>query len=72
MELIVRPLKISVPKTPRGSSVHFLEGFLDTEASYTELLDQTVGHSSFIIAVSTDIDGGLSGLKIGQNLQGCT
>ena len=51
MDLIVRPLKIYVPKTPRGSSVHFLEGFLDTGASYTELLDQTVGQSSFVIAV---------------------
>jgi pyruvate kinase len=31
MELKVRPLKISVPKALRGSSVHFLEGFLDTK-----------------------------------------
>jgi pyruvate kinase len=68
MELKVRPLKISVPKAPRGSSVHFLEGFLDTEASYTELVDQTVGRSSFVIAVSTDNDGGLWGLEIGQRI----
>ncbi|MGA9150866.1 MAG: pyruvate kinase [Candidatus Nitrosopolaris sp.] len=33
MELKVRPLKISVPKALRGSSVHFLEGFLDTKPS---------------------------------------
>jgi hypothetical protein len=32
MELKVRPLKISVPKA-RGSSEHFLEGFLDTKPS---------------------------------------
>jgi hypothetical protein len=43
----------------------YIIGFLDTEASYTELLDQTV---AIIIAVSTDIDGGLSGLKIGQKI----
>jgi len=68
MELKVRPLKISVPRALRGSSVHFLEGFLDTEASYTELVDQTTGRSSFVIAVSTNIDGGLGGLKIGQKI----
>ena len=72
MELIVRPLKISVPKTPRGSSVHFLEGFLDTEASYTELLDQTVGQSSFIIAVSTDRRAIGFEDRPKDNLQGCT
>ncbi|MGA9154938.1 MAG: pyruvate kinase [Candidatus Nitrosopolaris sp.] len=46
----------------------YIMGFLDTEASYTELVDQIVGRSSFVIAVSTDIDGGLWGLKIGQKI----
>ena len=38
MELKVRPLKISVPKL-HGRAVRFIDGFLDTEASYTELVE---------------------------------
>jgi pyruvate kinase len=68
MELKVRPLKISVPKALSRSSVHFVEGFLDTEASYTELVNQIEGRSSFVVAISADIDGGLDGLKIGQKI----
>jgi pyruvate kinase len=67
MELKVRPLKISVPKEMHGHPVHFVEGFLDTETSYTELVNQTVG-PCFVIAISAGNDGGLYGLKIGQKI----
>jgi len=39
MEFKVRPLKIIVPKDKYGRPVRFVEGFLDTEASYTELVE---------------------------------
>jgi pyruvate kinase len=70
MELKVRPLKISVPKDKYGRAVRFVEGFLDSEASYTELVDQVTGlsPSTFVIAISTGDDRGLGGLQKDQKI----
>jgi pyruvate kinase len=70
MELKVRPLKISVPKDMHGRPVRFVEGFLDSEASHTELLVNLEGapSSSFVIAISKIHQGGLGSLKIGQKI----
>ena len=67
MELKVRPLKISVPKL-HGRAVGFVEGFLDTEASYTELVNQLTGPSTFVIAISTCNDRGLDTLQKNQKI----
>jgi pyruvate kinase len=67
MELKVRPLKISVPKL-HGRAVRFIEGFLDTEASYTELVDQLTGPSTFVIAISTGNDRELGSLRKDQKI----
>jgi pyruvate kinase len=66
--LKVRPLKISVPKDLHGRTVRFVEGFLDTDASYTELIDQLTGPSTFVIAVSTGNDCGLGSLHKDQKI----
>ncbi|MDQ6668510.1 MAG: pyruvate kinase, partial [Thermoproteota archaeon] len=70
MELKVRPLKISVPKDKYGRAVRFVEGFLDSEASYTELVGQVTGlsPSTFVIAISTGDDRGLGGLQKDQKI----
>ena len=67
MELKVRPLKISVPKL-NGRAVRFVEGFLDTEASYTELVDQVTGPSTFVIAISPGNDRELGSLQKDQKI----
>jgi len=68
MEFKVRPLKIIVPKDKYGRPVRFVEGFLDTEASYTELVDQVTGPSTFVIAISTGNDRGLGSLQKDQKI----
>ncbi|PWU81578.1 MAG: hypothetical protein DLM72_06220 [Candidatus Nitrosopolaris wilkensis] len=70
MELKVRPLKISVPKDKYGRAVRFVEGFLDSEASYTELVDQVTGlsPSTFVIAISTGDGRGLGSLQKDQKI----
>ena len=68
MDLKVRPLKISVPKNLYGRAVCFVEGFLDTEASYTELVNQVKEPSTFVIAISTGNDRGLGSLQKDQKI----
>ncbi len=68
MELRVRPLRISVPKNLYGRAVRFVEGFLDTEASYTELVNQVKEPSTFVIAISTGNDPGLGSLQKDQKI----
>jgi pyruvate kinase len=68
LELKVRPLKISVPKDLHGRAVRFVEGFLDTEASYTELINQVTGPSAFVIAISTGNNCGLGSLQKDQKI----
>jgi pyruvate kinase len=68
MELRVRPLQISVPKDFHGRAMHFVEGFLDTEASYTELVNQVKEPLTFVIAISTGNDCGLGSLQKDQKI----
>ena len=68
MELKMRPLKISVPKDKYGRAVRFVEGFLDTEASYTELVDHVTGPSTFVIAISPGNDRELDSLQKDQKI----
>lgn len=68
MELKVCPLKISVLKDIHGRTVRFVEGFLDSEASQTELVNLEGEPSSFVIAISKIHYGGLGSLKIGQRI----
>jgi pyruvate kinase len=67
MELKVRPLQISSPKDIHGRPMRLVEGFLDSEASETEVLNlERATSSSFVIAISKINYGGLGGLRIGQ------
>ncbi|MGA9845093.1 MAG: pyruvate kinase, partial [Nitrososphaeraceae archaeon] len=68
MEHKVGPLKISVLKDLHGRPVRFVEGFLDSEASQTELISLEGTPSSFVVAISKIEDGGLGSLKIGQKI----
>jgi pyruvate kinase len=68
IELKVRPLKISVPIDIHGSPLCLVEGFLDSEANQTELVNQGGGKSSFVIAISKILYGGLGSLSIGQKI----
>jgi pyruvate kinase len=69
MELRVRPLQISSPKDMHGRPMRLVEGFLDSEASETEVLNlERATSSSFVIAISKINYGGLGGLRIGQKI----
>jgi pyruvate kinase len=68
MELKVRPLKISVPIDIHGSPSRLVDGFLDSEANQTELVNQGGNKSSFVIAISKILYGGLGSLSIGQKI----
>ncbi len=68
MELKSRPLKITVPQNLHSRSMGIIEGFLDIEANYTELLDQKLGPSSFVLAVSPLNNCELDCLEIGQTI----
>jgi pyruvate kinase len=68
MELKVRLLKISVPKDIHGRSLCLVEGFLDSEANQTELVNIGEAQSSFVIAISKIHYGGLGSLSIGQKI----
>jgi pyruvate kinase len=61
------PLKITVPKDIYGRSVKLVEGFLDSEAKYTEKTNFVGVPPSFIIAIA-DGKEGLTSLKIGERL----
>jgi pyruvate kinase len=65
----VRSIQISAPKDIYGRPVSFSEGYLDTEASQTEVLLTVDGSpSNFVIAISKTNYGGLGSLKIGQKI----
>jgi len=68
MELKVRPLKISVPEDIRSHALRLAEGFLDSEASHTELFDPGGAQPVFVIAISKIDYGGLGSLDIGQKI----
>ncbi|MGA7368032.1 MAG: pyruvate kinase [Nitrososphaeraceae archaeon] len=69
MELKVRPLQIPSPKDIHGRPMRLVEGFLDSEARATEVLNlEGAPPSSFVIAISKINYGGLGGLRIGQKI----
>jgi len=68
MEFKSSSLKITVPKDLHGRPVHIIEGFLDIEANYTELLNHPSGLSSFVVAISPLNDCELDCLEIGQTI----
>jgi pyruvate kinase len=68
MELRVRPLKISVPKDVHNRPLRLAEGFLDSEAGHTELVDPGGTQPVFVIAISKIHYGGLGSLNIGQKI----
>jgi pyruvate kinase len=68
MELKVRPLKISVPKDAHSRPLRLAEGFLDSEANHTELVNVGGEQSNFVIAISKIHYGGLGSLNIGQKI----
>ena len=69
MELKVRPLQISSPKDIHGRPMRLVEGFLDTEARETEVLNlEGATSSSFVVAISKIKYGGLGSLRIGQKI----
>lgn len=71
MQLELRPLRISVPKDTHTRATSFVEGFLDSEANNTELINlEGASPSSFVIAISKSFgsSGELGSLKIGQKL----
>ena len=69
MELKVRPLEITSPKDIHGRPIRLVEGFLDSKAKETEILNlERATSSSFVIAVSKINSGGLGSLRIGQKI----
>ena len=69
MVLKVRPLQISSPKDIHGRPMRLVEGFLDSEARETEVLNlDRATSSSFVIAISKIKYGGLGSLRIGQKI----
>jgi len=69
MELKVRPLQISSPKDIHGHPMRLVEGFLDSEARETEVLNlERATSSSFVIAISKSKYRGLGSLRIGQKI----
>ena len=68
MELKVRPLKISVPEDVHSRALRLAEGFLDSEASHTQLFDPGGAQPVFVIAISKIDYGGLGSLDIGQKI----
>jgi pyruvate kinase len=69
MERKVRPLQISSPKDIHGRPIRLVEGFLDSEAQETEVMNlERETPSIFVIAISKVNYGGLGSLKIGQKI----
>jgi pyruvate kinase len=69
MELKVRPLQISSTKDIHGRPIRLVEGFLDSEAQETEVINLEIGTPPiFVIAVSNVNYGGLGSLRIGQKI----
>jgi pyruvate kinase len=67
MALEVRPLKIAVPKDIHGKPIRLLEGFLDSEAEFTEKISLIGIPPSFVIAISKGFET-LAKLKVGEQL----
>ena len=67
MRLASIPLKITVQKDIYGKAVKLIEGFLDSEAKYTERINLVGVPSSFIIAISNGKNQ-LASLRIGERL----
>lgn len=69
MELEIRPLQITSPKDIHDRPIRLVEGFLDSEARETEVLNlERETSSSFVIAISKINYGGLGSLRIGQKI----
>lgn len=64
--LAIDPIKIQVPKDNLGKSVKLVEGFLDSQAEYTEKMNLP-GIPSFIIAISKG-EKEFDDLEIGERL----
>ncbi len=67
MSLESRPLKITVPKDIHGRPRRLVEGLLDGEAKYTEKINLTGVHSSFVISISKRKEE-LSNVKVGEKI----
>jgi len=67
MRLASIPLKITVQKDIYGKVVKLIEGFLDSEAKYTERINLVGVPSSFIISISNGKNQ-LASLRIGERL----
>lgn len=67
MPLEVRPLRIAVPKDVHNKRIRMVEGFLDSEASFTEKISLTGVAPSFVISISEGHQI-LSTLNIGERL----
>ena len=52
MPLEVRPLRIAVPKNVHNKLIRMVEGFLDSEASFTEKISLTGVLPGFVISIS--------------------
>ncbi len=65
--LEIRPLRIAVPKDIHGRTVRMIEGFLDSEARYTEKIRLTGVPPSFVISIRKGSEE-LSNLDIGEKL----
>lgn len=67
MPLEVRPLRIVVPKDVHNRPVRMVEGFLDSEAPFTEKISLTGVDPSFVISLSNGRQT-LSTLNVGERL----
>jgi pyruvate kinase len=65
--LEIRPLKIAVPKDIHGRTVRMIEGFLDSEARFTEKISLTGVPPSFVISIKKGSEE-LPNLDIGERL----
>jgi pyruvate kinase len=63
----IRPLKISVPKDIYGKTARMAEGFLDSEAQFTEKISLTGVPPSFVISIKEGSDE-FPNLDIGERL----
>lgn len=63
----IRPLKIAVPKDIHGRTVRMIEGFLDSEARFTEKISLTGVPPSFVISIKKGSEE-LPNLDIGERL----
>jgi pyruvate kinase len=67
MPLEVRPLQIAVPKDVHKKRIKMVEGYLDSEASFTEKISLTGIDPSFVISISKGKEI-LPTLNVGESL----